>query len=226
MVEIENFYRIRASHLKPLFTNVRRLRLKAEAMIREQHPSTEEEAILIRREIVSSSQGYLTGTLSRGELSFEIVADVDFIETIEVERLLFKWEYRGRHYSKSIAVESRPSNLGLSAPVYFFVCPYSGALCSKLYTDGDILSGRRGFRHTYRDRNLSHNSRDNLKLYRMVEGATIQRNRKKTYRGKPTRYGKRLRDSSRACLSMGGIERVLALSLCVRWSRGRPRKGR
>lgn len=93
-------------------------------------------------------------------------------EDIEIEirfyplamKILIKWNYQGKSYKQNIALTERRSNLGNGTSFLMFVCPFSGEECRKLYTDWRIWIGRKGFPHTYIDRNDSHKMRFYTKM--------------------------------------------------------------
>lgn len=231
MVEIDRLRRIELATLKPLFTNLRKIQGQVEEWARLNPTATEEDIILFRREQLSKYKQALTGSVtSKDGLTINIGADVDFVETMEIERLLFSWEYEGREYHQSVIVERRPSNLGLSAPVYYFICPYSGTLSRKLYTDGRALSGRRGFEHVYSTQLRSKRVREFDTLMMILDSTYRAKYRKVYYRGKLTPYGRRLERGYRASRRLGIASGAEALSridlMIVSCRRGRPRTGR
>lgn len=222
MVEIDNLNRIKLSDLKSFFTNSKRLR-EAVAQAFERKPNLTGEQMAEEKErYITGTREYFHRRLSFEDgLSFEVETLLDSY-SLEIYGFLFKWQgYDGEDYSKRVYLEARPSNLGLPEPVYYFVCPNSGKLCRKLYTDGRVLTSRWSFSHTYSKRNESHQWRE----FRQYLNLTIEveegfRYRKETYRGKLTPHGKRMERKLRKALQCGA---QLSDILSSR-DRGRPRK--
>lgn len=196
MVVIDRCNRVELSDLKPLFINANRIKQGLERWEREHPSKTEEDIILFRRELLSKKRDYLSGMCNfKDGLSICIEAALDFVDTMEVEGFSFRWEYEGKPRYQYVKLEKRPSNLGLSAPVYYLVCPYSGTLCRKLYTDGRTISGRRSFSHIYETQTRSRKVRDFDTLMEVLEPPAREKYRKEHYRGRLTPYGwKRGRD--------------------------------
>ena len=102
MVVIDRCNRVELSNLKPLFINANRIKQGLERWEREHPSKTEEDIILFRREFLSKKRDYLSGMCNfKDGLSIHIGADVDFVETMEIDRLFFRWEDQGRIFSKS-----------------------------------------------------------------------------------------------------------------------------
>lgn len=224
-MEIETQWRLRISYLTPIFRNLRKLSEYAKEQIAEQPSLSEEEQIELRRELIKRNSRALSGKCDfRDGLIIHFEAEVDFIEeSLPVDYIFFKWEYMGAKYCQRVRVTAKPSNLGLRAPVYYFVCPYSRTLSLKLYTDGRVLSGRRGFEHLYRKQTYSKSFRLLAKLLEIGSEVEKSKNRKEFYRGKITPYGRKLRKELLLYTSLG-------LTRAEFWERftrrqGRPPKG-
>ena len=88
-----------------------------------------------------------------------------------------------------VKLKTEPSNLG-NGIVWYFLCPYTGHKCRKLFIDGNVVASRYAFAHVY---NQSRES----KIGRFFSGLNrknIDRKYgKQFYRGLLTPYGKRLR---------------------------------
>lgn len=224
-MEIESLWRLSIGDFNPLFKNLRKIKEDAERQSAAQPSLSDEDRIVLRRELVTRHRSSLSGSYKFGDgLSLDFEADIDFIEeSLPVDFICFRWEYRGAKYYQRIAVTSRPSNLGLREPVYYFLCPYSQTLCIKLYTDGRTLSGRRGFEHIYRKQTYSKNFRVFIKLLEISKAPEEGKNRKERYRGELTPYGKKMEKHLKKCLSFN-------LTKAEFWEtfsrqKGRPRKG-
>lgn len=213
MVEIDRLPRITLSTFKPIFGNVARMREATEARLRERPPSTEEEAIAFREESVETWSRYLRGYIEMkggyfGEgnsVCLYYKAEVCLADPLEIVAFTFKWEYGGSAHTQRVAVEARPSNLGLGS-VYYFICPCCSELCRNLYTDGRVLIGRRGFRHTYSARNETKRVREILKLYNILDTPAKYPYRKEYYRGKITPFGRRMERVYNRFLKIGGSQ--------------------
>lgn len=104
--------------------------------------------------------------------------------------LILNWKIGEEEKVQKIYLREAQSNLGLN-PVLYFVCPFSGKSCRKLFTDGRKFFSMHaltdGF--TYQDRNASR--RDRL-LSKGLKEPPESTNRKPYYRGELTPYGKKL----------------------------------
>ena len=86
--------------------------------------------------------------------------------------LIFKWEddegnqRKAKVYLRGVTTEQYRGKY-----VWYFVCPYTGRSCRKLFTDGKVLASRYAFPHTYSSRNKSHHQRDMEKLFRRMDTA-------------------------------------------------------
>lgn len=189
MVEINELKRVCLRDFKPFFTEIEKLKRAAEAAL-QKHPEQEYSINNKFREAVS----HIKGTYKlREDTEVTILPEVNSYRR-ELTHFSFRWRAMdGENKVKFVAVTKRPSNLG-KGDVYYFVCPYSGRLCRKLYTDGYLFTSRWAFNHTYSDRNLSKRNRD---LFRVVDAMREtdreERYRKEYYRGKLTPYGRRRR---------------------------------
>lgn len=204
MTIIDRLDRIELSGLKPFFRNLKRIKQSLDRW-EEEHPSkSEEDIILFRKETLSKMKDYLTGKCTFGEsLTIHIEADIDFVDSVEVEGFNFRWEHEGETRLQSVKLEKRPSNLGKPEPVYYFVCPYSGTLCRKLYTDGKVLAGRKSFSHIYSTQQRSERIREVDNLMAILDSPQKGKYRKEYYRGKLTPYGWRLSRGFRLSRKLG-----------------------
>lgn len=104
-------------------------------------------------------------------------------------RAVLRWSYNDEVREQSIEFAEVESNLGL-APFLSFLCPYTGKICRKLYTDGRTWFSRISFKHTYSDRRIC---KENRRLHsagaalRKYERITSHRYMKNYYRGDITR---------------------------------------
>jgi hypothetical protein len=217
MTQIDWLRRITLRDLQPFFENLRKVRGRAlEAM--QMRPER-------AGEVLSSLRNYLQGevTYTRSWLGgepqrhrYSIQAEVN--ENAEIESFLFRWDYRGEAKEQRVWLTYKQSNLVGGAWVCYFLCPYTGRRCRKLYTDGRELVSRYAFKHTYSERNLSHNDREfrkglALALYLESSGA---KNRREWYAGKLTRFGRRIKRMEEA-EQRAGLQALLS-----KRKRGRP----
>lgn len=97
-----------------------------------------------------------------------------------------------------IDIVSRPSNLG-KGYVWYFVCPYTGRLCTKLYFVDGHFGHRTAFENCYYERQTQSKFRreickefSHLKYLRKIMELMRRRNAKLYYRGEPTKQFARL----------------------------------
>lgn len=217
MLELDKQPRVQLSDLRALFSNCKALRGIVEEKSQEAALPYAEDFDL-RRAMIEEYSRYFRRSLSFGKwLTLEVEAEVQ-TETIEITAFIFRWEYQGSRYGVRVSVEARPSNLGLQASVYYFLCPITGRICRKLYTDGTTLASRYAFPHTYSKRNSSHNWREFMQIWDGMLYLDKCRNRKERYRGKITPHGRKL---SRLLVYYGDMEKRILSSLS---QAGRPRK--
>lgn len=103
--------------------------------------------------------------------------------------MLFYWDHKGEHRKVTISLCSEPSNLG-KGRVWYFLCPYTGHKCRKLFLDGKVIASRYAFYHVYSYQNES-------RISRVIRGCGESDNPerkygKAMYKGKTTPYGKRV----------------------------------
>lgn len=103
--------------------------------------------------------------------------------------IILIWHDDGEKIAE-IRMRKAPSNLGLNSVLYF-VCPYTGRSCRKLFTDGSkffsmyaLING-----YTYSSRN---DSRKGRIIRKAMKEPPVTTNRKLYYRGKLTPFGKRV----------------------------------
>lgn len=97
----------------------------------------------------------------------------------------FKWKYQGEQYRQQIGFVEEPSPI--RGVIRFFVCPTTEKKCRKVYFGRKSIFTRYAVRHVYSYQHLSHSSR----IFANVRNP-IRRNGKSKYRGKVTRYGKKI----------------------------------
>lgn len=86
------------------------------------------------------------------------------------------------------------SNLG-NGKVGYFLCPRTNRPCRKLYTDGIAIASRYAFPHHYSYQYEGRKSREYSKLHRYGdEKKQSLLKHRQTYKGKPTRWAKRLEE--------------------------------
>lgn len=126
---------------------------------------------------------------------FYFGADEDESRAIRVRyyplqlRILLRWHYKGEVREQEIELIEVQSNLGL-APFLSFLCPYTGEVCRKLYTDGRKWFSRGSFKHTYQQRKTNKEWRrlsSATAALRKYERITSQKYMKNFYRGNITR---------------------------------------
>lgn len=174
MIEIDRLPRLRFHDLRKFFDYSRQLQKKLQA-----HPDKREQLF----SLFSDLKGEITFSWAE-VFKVTICPHVDYF--MEIDAFTFEWTYQGRRHKETVSLRQKPSNLGIGSVAYF-VCPYTGKPCRTLYTDGNVLTSRRSFTHTYSERNQSHKwRRYNTIMKQMNEQPP--RNRKMTYRGKPTPF--------------------------------------
>lgn len=104
--------------------------------------------------------------------------------------LILNWKIGEEEKVQKIYLREAQSNLGLN-PVLYFVCPFSGKSCRKLFTDGRKFFSMHALSdgYTYRERNTSRRDRA---LMKGLSEPPDSHNRKPYYRGEITPYGKAL----------------------------------
>lgn len=70
------------------------------------------------------------------------------VMSVEKQKLIFFWEHQGKRNQKEIKLQTEPSNLG-NGTVWYFLCPYTGHKCRKLFLDGKTIASRYAFSHIY-----------------------------------------------------------------------------
>ncbi|MBQ3961714.1 MAG: hypothetical protein II683_07975 [Muribaculaceae bacterium] len=116
-------------------------------------------------------------------------------DALEIERLIFRWQSRDGEREQQIRITAKQSNLVPESRCLYFVCPHSGRICRKLFTDGVVLTSRYSFKHTYSQRNHSHKFREYMKrygFYLFVNDTSNVKGRRVRYRGKLTPFGRKL----------------------------------
>ena len=192
LVEIDGLPRINLSDLKGFFKNCKELRAYAEAKSQEKGFDLEADLDFRQRLIEQNRAAFtFTGSFSKWH-TIKIEAEV-LSGTMEINSFVFEWDYNGKQGAIRVYLEKRPSNLGLPEPVYYFVCPYTGRISRKLFTDGTTFASRFAFPHTYSSRKDSHNWREFKQIWdgmMYVDGST--KYRKERYRGRLTPHGRKM----------------------------------
>lgn len=120
--------------------------------------------------------------------------------------------YNGNEVQETVRLRWRSSNLDNSADLwekrrgyYYFVCPLTGRSCRKLYLVNGRFVSRFGFRHLYEKQTLSRRQRADLFRFLdaadKVEKLERQPYRKRTYRGNPTPYARKLERLNRRAVA-------------------------
>lgn len=137
--------------------------------------------------------------------------------------LLFMYtDRRGKRREVKVKFQTEESNLGRGS-VRYFLCPYTGHKCRTLYLDGYAVASRYAFPHTYSYQNHSRRERllDNFFMTESGKNDPHRKGGKCMYRGKLTRYGKRLlRYDDKTARGIKSMEKYLTPTF-----RGRPPKG-
>lgn len=139
------------------------------------------------------------------------------------DHLLFMYtDRRGQRREVKVKLQTEQSNLGRGS-VRYFLCPYTGHKCRTLYLDGLVVASRYAFPHVYSYQNHSQRERllDNFFKNERPESDPHRKGGKWMYRGKLTRYGKRLlRYDEKVQREIKAMEEYLKPTF-----RGRPPKG-
>lgn len=118
----------------------------------------------------------------------------------ENEYLHLKYNFCDEPRDYQIQLVRKPSNLGIGE-MWFFKCPKTGKLCRKLYSIGGYFYHREAFKYCFYESQLR------SKYYRSIEKQfkgyfsmdkyfeeLYSKNFKKTYRGKPTKRYKKVKE--------------------------------
>ena len=97
----------------------------------------------------------------------------------------FMWEYQSVNYRQQIGFIEELSNL--RGEVRYFICPITGNKCLKLYLGQKSIFSRYAVKHVYSYQHLSHSTR----IFANTRNPKRKHGRPK-YKGKTTRYGKRI----------------------------------
>ena len=100
--------------------------------------------------------------------------------SIESKDVVFRWKFKDKDKEVKVKLKTEPSNLG-NGIVWYFLCPYTGHKCRKLFIDGNVVASRYAFAHVYNQSRESNRKNIDRKYG------------KQFYRGLLTPYGKRLR---------------------------------
>jgi hypothetical protein len=151
-----------------------------------------------------SKHGYLnqnqwqTGTItwSRGEGHYkQITGQIDIQVNTRINNPYLQLNYRSNDNLKNykVALISLPSNIGKGI-VWYFVCPYTGKRCRKLYLVNGYFLHRTAFATTmYEKQTYSKSGRDEYRAFQRLfdrENAyekIYSKYFKKFYAGKPTK---------------------------------------
>lgn len=178
MIEIDRLTRFTIGNTKVLFRTAKEAKQKIEALPEEKR----------KRFTPQLLEEILRGKIEKKGTSYTIIAETD--AAFQITAFRFEWVYNGEERTQRVTLRYKPSNLGLN-PFPYFVCPYTGRLCRKLFTDGKTIISRWGFKHTYSKRNFSRKYREADRILSSLEEPE-RKYRKIQYRGKLTPYGKKL----------------------------------
>lgn len=125
--------------------------------------------------------------LSEGSASFTANGvQYTIVFSLEEQICAFIWVYNGKRKQEKIELRKEPSNLG-QGYVWYFLCPYTGHKCRKLFLDGKTIASRYAFSHIYSIQKESRSGRFFYGLGRLEY--PVRRYGKQFYRGKTTPYG-------------------------------------
>ena len=178
MIEIDKLTRFTIGNMRSLFRNAKEAKRKIEALPEEQRKKFTPQRL----------EEVLRGKAKREGVDYTIIAETD--AALQITAFRFEWVYDGKDRIQRVTLQYEPSNLGLN-PLPYFVCPYTGRLCRKLFTDGKTIISRWGFRHTYSKRNHSKKWREADKILSSLEEPE-RKYGKVHYREKLTPYGEKL----------------------------------
>lgn len=146
------------------------------------------------------------GICRSGTLSWSIedstYAAVSLKSDMQVEDQCFielKYICNDKDFDIKIKLESLPSNLGFGK-VWYFVCPFTGGLCRKLYLNGEYFMSRQAILNamyenqtkSQRDRGLNSDLDKALKVEKLIPELKAK-NFKRHYNGVPTKRYLKLR---------------------------------
>ncbi|QNL49238.1 hypothetical protein H8S90_21245 [Olivibacter sp. SDN3] len=123
---------------------------------------------------------------------------VDISGAIEIEGnegyINLKYSIRGSQLHQTIRLASIPSNIGNSR-VWYFICPFTGRRCRKIYLYRSYFRDRHNFDHIYRSQTLTPNQKNYLRIAeaanevdRLTTMSFEKNYRKFYYNGKPTKW--------------------------------------
>lgn len=171
----------------------------------------------LKRNGLLAPSAFNTGTITwkRGGVeAASIRVDVDTSAASPYVRL--KYTCDGSPFEYVARLKYTPSNLNRGG-YYYFVCPATGHPCRKLFLVGDRFVSRFAFYAPYATQARSHSERCGLYgfLYATMkyDDMMSERGRKKFYRGKLTRYGRRIDRLAARVSRLSNSGRMLAAAL-------------
>lgn len=144
--------------------------------------------------------GYLVKGSVKWQISGEDVVAITFATDMrgEVPLAVAEYTYKGANIREEIELRFCPSNMVTGSGYYVFVCPRTGEPCRRLYFVKGRFICRSAFRPRYpaqvegphtRRKNAAFNA---FAIMTDCKDARREPGRKMIYRGKPTRYAKRI----------------------------------
>ena len=131
----------------------------------------------------------------------------------------------GVEQSQTVAVRFRVANYGERWRVPVFVCPETGRECRNLYFVGGRFVSRFAFRGLYRSQTVT-KSRRAADRERVAERRLFalldETNRRRIYKGRPTRYARQLESAERIAEETGKAANVARLQAQI-WALRRTR---
>ncbi|WP_301083310.1 hypothetical protein [Turicimonas muris] len=211
MTEIDRIPRLKLSDLRKLIQNANLIADAGRKLFNEGRLSEKKEQQL--RDLFQKASKC---SFELGETSITLQAIADS-GTLELEGFVFSWMMEdGRKATQKVWLTSEDSNLD-KGRVLYFVCPYGGKNCRKLYfTERSGFVGRAAFTHTYSDRNLSHRDRAQVKLInQMNREEKLLSNaggKRMFYRGELTKYGRQVINTMHKPSAASQLAEVFGLS--------------
>ena len=141
-----------------------------------------------------------------------VVASICFVTDLRgvVPYAVLGYDYKGETVRTEITLRFKPSNLNNGTGFYYFVCPVTGLSCRNLYlVDGRFVS-RQAFRPLYpkqvegeraRKKNAALNT---LRALGEYHDLLNEKNRRLTYNGKATPYGRKVEKYERIAARLLG----------------------
>ena len=180
------------------------------------HTATIDEYITLSLTRCKKMGYFLPNTVQEGTISWrengEVFAAIKLTTDTLNHVCTLHYCFNGKEIKETVRLRWRSSNLDKGANVwerargfYYFVCPVTGRSCRNLYLIGGRFVSRFAFKHLYEKQTLSRHQRADIFRFLdaadKVERLERQPYRKRTYRGKPTPYARKLEHLNRQALA-------------------------